>query len=339
MKALNLHGIGDLRYEEVPIPEIKADEVLLRVFAAGICGSDIPRIFTKGTYNFPTIPGHEFAGEIIDVGAGVDKSYIGKQAAVFPLLPCFACEACAEENYAGCADYDYYGSRRDGAFAEYIAVKIWNVVLVPDSVFMAHAAMAEPCAVAIHAFNKAGVEAGETVCIFGAGAIGLLIAQLVRGAGADAILIDIDDKKLKFAKDSGFGCGLSELKEKGADVCFDAAGVPETIAGCLRAANNGGRVVLMGNPSGDIPLKQDDYWQILRKQLSLFGTWNSDYSKHKNDWATAISYMENGTFDLSPLITHEFALADVDAAFGVMREGKEFFVKVLFLPQDLNGVD
>ena len=130
MKALNLHAVGDLRYEDVPMPVRQAGEVLLKVHACGICGSDLPRVFTKGTYHFPTIPGHEFAGEIVEAD---DPSLVGRRAAVFPLLPCRKCEACQVGEYAQCSDYDYYGSRRDGAFAEYIAVKEWNLVFFDDS--------------------------------------------------------------------------------------------------------------------------------------------------------------------------------------------------------------
>ena len=95
MKALNLHAVGDLRYEDVPMPVRQAGEVLLKVHACGICGSDLPRVFTKGTYHFPTIPGHEFAGEIVEAD---DPSLVGRRAAVFPLLPCRKCEACQVEN-------------------------------------------------------------------------------------------------------------------------------------------------------------------------------------------------------------------------------------------------
>jgi L-iditol 2-dehydrogenase len=122
MMACNLHGIGDLKYEEVQTPVMGDGEVLIRIMAAGICGSDIPRVYEKGTYHFPTITGHEFAGVIVDA-AEQDRHLIGKKAAVFPLLPCGKCGACQIGEYAQCEDYDYYGSRRDGGFAEYIAVK------------------------------------------------------------------------------------------------------------------------------------------------------------------------------------------------------------------------
>ncbi|MDR3363447.1 MAG: galactitol-1-phosphate 5-dehydrogenase [Clostridiales Family XIII bacterium] len=350
MKALNLHGIGDLRYENAPMPEPGADEVLLKVLAAGICGSDIPRVFTKGAYHFPTIIGHEFAGEIAAVGAGGDKGLIGKRAAVFPLLPCFACDACQEENYASCAGYGYYGSRRDGAFAEYIAVKKWNLIPVPESVPSLWAAMAEPCAVAIHALGKAGIGKGGTICIFGAGAIGLIIAQLARGMGAkNVVLLDVDPEKLAFARGQGFEHALDSSGDacpeairrltggKGADACVDAAGAPAAVAGCLKAAGASSTVVLMGNPAGDMMLKQQDYWEILRKQLTLKGTWNSDFGTRKNDWKTALRCMENGMLDLSALITHTFPLKDAAAAFELARDRNEFYVKILFLPNGQAG--
>ena len=130
MKALNLHGIGDLRYEDVPMPRRSDGEVLMKIRAVGICGSDIPRVFKKGTYHFPTVIGHEFAGEIVEAE---DASLIGRGASVFPLLPCGKCEACRTGHYAQCSCYDYYGSRRDGAMAEYLAVKRENLCMGADA--------------------------------------------------------------------------------------------------------------------------------------------------------------------------------------------------------------
>ena len=347
MKALNLHNISDLRYEEVESPVPGNDEVLIKVLAAGICGSDVPRVFTKGTYNYPTIPGHEFAGKIIDVGDSKDSHLVEKRVAVFPLLPCFSCDACKDENFASCANYDYYGSRRDGAFAETIAVKKWNLVPIPDGVPIEWAAMAEPCAVAIHALDKAELQKGDTIAIFGAGAIGLIIAALARAKGAqNVILLDIDKSKLDFANSLGIEhsfCNdsddyLSEILRvtdgKGADICLDAAGVPATVAGCLRAATSFATVILMGNPLGDIKLSQKDYWEILRKQLTLRGTWNSDYSSKKNDWAQALSLMADGTLDLEKFITHRFTLSEGEKAFDLARDRDEFYVKILFVNEE-----
>jgi len=346
MKALKLYGPGDFRCEDVPVPDLAADEVLLRVIAAGICGSDVPQVYKKGDYQYPIIPGHEFVGEVVSTGADIDKALIGKRATAFPILPCFACEACKEENYTACVDYDYYGLRRNGAFAEYIAVKAWNLIMIPDDVKNSWAVMAEPCAVAIHALGKAYVRKGDTVCIFGAGAIGLIIAQLARGEGADVVLLDTDEKKLAFARNQGFDHALNPKEEgyietilkltmgRGADVCIDAAGAPASVAGCLRAAGVFATIVLLGNPSGEMLLKQHDYKQILRKQLTLAGTCDSDFGERENNWKTAIFYMESGILDLAGFITHVFPLEEGKAAFGLMRDRNEFSVKVLFVPGD-----
>ena len=207
MKALNLRGIGDLQYEDVPIPKRKKDEALLNIHAAGICGSDIPRVFEKGTYHFPTIIGHEFAGEIVEAD---DSSLIGRGASVFPLIPCGKCEACRTENYAQCADYDYYGSRRDGAMAEYIAVKLKNLCLIPEGVSYEEAAMTEPAAVAYHAFKKSGAGLGDTLLIYGVGAIGLIVAKWARAAGVKNIILAArTDDKVEFAKNLGFPLSIN----------------------------------------------------------------------------------------------------------------------------------
>ena len=326
------------------MPEPAEDEVLLKVLAAGICGSDVPRVLKEGVRNYPTIPGHEFVGEIVAAGTGVEQDLVGKKAAVFPLLPCFTCTSCLNENYAACVDYDYYGSRRDGAFAEYIAVRAWNLVPIPDGVKTSWAAMAEPCAVAVHALGKAGLEAGDTVCIFGAGTIGLILAQLARANGAgEVILLDVDERKLTFVREQGFHA-LDSMDDgyidtilhltsgNGADVCIDAAGASATVAGCLKAAAAFGTVVLLGNPAGDISLSQKDYWDILRKELKLLGTWNSDYGTRKNDWSTAIDHMKDGKLELDPLITHIFSLEEGKKAFDMLRRQDEFSVKVLLAP-------
>jgi len=174
MKALVLHGVGDARFEEVPKPAAMPGEALVRVGFCGVCGSDIPRTFVKGTYRFPTICGHEFAGTVEAVGLGVDGYKPGDRVVVFPLLWCGKCAACELGNYVMCEDYDYYGSRRDGGFAEYVSVPPANLVPVPDGVSMEAASMTEPAAVAMHALKRAGGGfVGETVVVFGAGPIGL----------------------------------------------------------------------------------------------------------------------------------------------------------------------
>ena len=335
MKAAVLYGIGDLRFEEVQRPVRETGEVLLKIRASGICGSDIPRVFTKGTYNFPTIPGHEFAGEIVEA----DKPELaGKKAAVFPLLPCRKCYACSIGEYAQCENYDYYGSRRDGAFAEYLAVKEWNLIFLPEEVSFEEGAMCEPASVARHAVLNAAVKEGDSVAIYGAGPIGLMLGQWARAFGASKVyLSDIDKAKLDFAAGLGFevletqgehGGQNAEIKT---DVVIEGAGVSAALENCFKTAKNFGRVVLMGNPAGDMHISQKAYWEILRKQLTVKGTWNSSYNDKENDWKESIKAIKDGKIKVKELITHRVRLDECNKAFEMMRDKTEFFNKVMFI--------
>lgn len=329
MKALNLYGVNDLRYDEVPRPVPQVGEVLLKVWACGICGSDIPRVFEKGTYHFPTIIGHEFAGEIIEAE---DESLLGRKAAVFPLLPCGQCAACEEGRYAQCESYSYYGSREDGGMAEFLAVKRENLCLLPDNVPFAWGAMSEPAAVALHAFRISGAGMGDSLFIYGIGTIGLIIAQWAKAAGVRRIVLaGRTAAKLAMAKQMGFESvdvgRLADVPDM--DACIEGTGSSAGVEGCLRVARNFARVVLMGNPEGELKLSQKNYWQILRKELQLLGTWNSSYSRYHNDWRDAVWGMQAGKLDLEPLITHRFSLRDYQQAFALMHEKKEPYLKVM----------
>ena len=143
MRAYELHGVNDLRREDIEKPEIPSGWVLVQVKASGICSSDIPRIFTNGTYHFPTIPGHEFSGVVAAYGEGVPEERVGKRVGIFPLIPCRTCPQCRQKKYEMCEHYDYLGSRRDGGFAEYVAVPDWNLMELPENVSFREAAMLE----------------------------------------------------------------------------------------------------------------------------------------------------------------------------------------------------
>lgn len=348
MNACVLHGIGDLRYEQVPTPNPGSGEVLVKIMASGICGSDIPRVFTKGTYHFPAIPGHEFAGKIVKLGEGVDAGLLGKKAAVFPLLPCMKCDQCQIGEYASCSNYNYFGSRCDGGFGEYIAVPVWNLVMVSEALSYEEAAMAEPAAVAIHALRQAGIEIGDNVVIYGAGPIGLMLGQWAKAWGADRVmLVDIDEGKISFAKEMGFEnvwnskdgdpvewiMGITD--GKGTDIAVEGAGVSLTLEQCLKSVRPFGKVVAMGNPMGEMKLSQKGYWELLRKQLKILGTWNSSYvSLPKNDWQLAIRAMEQGKISVKPFITHTFSLSECNKAFNMMKDKTEFSNKVMFVTQE-----
>ena len=155
MKAWVLQDIGDIRWQTAEDPQPAKGEVLVAVKSAGICGSDIPRIYQTGAHRMPLIPGHEFSGEVKAVGTDVSLSWQGKRVGVFPLLPCWSCAPCREKRYEMCRNYDYIGSRRNGAFAEYVSVPAWNLIELPKTVTYEEAAMLEPMAVAVHAVRQA----------------------------------------------------------------------------------------------------------------------------------------------------------------------------------------
>lgn len=202
MKAWNLHSANDIRFEEVKKPIIKDDEVLIKVRAAGICGSDISRVYRDGAHVMPLIPGHEFSGEVVESGLETDKGLIGKRVGVFPLIPCKKCSACMSQRYEMCHEYSYLGSRRDGGFAEYVAVPEWNVIELPDKVSYEAAAMLEPMSVAVHAINQIDIDrsidnssenaldsvSDTTAVVIGLGTVGLLITMFLVEKGIPNII-------------------------------------------------------------------------------------------------------------------------------------------------------
>ena len=346
MKAAVLHAVGDLRYEDIPIPEIADGEVLIKVRAAGICGSDIPRVMKKGTYSFPLVPGHEFAGEVVQVGDYAGDSFgVGDRVAVFPLIPCRECAYCQIGEYAQCDNYDYLGSRSNGGFAEYVTAPVDNLVPIPDNVDFDCAAMTEPASVALHALRRTGVDAGDSVAILGAGPIGIILAQWARSCGAGRVfLADIVDEKLDVAREFGFTDCINAAREdtveriveetngRGADICVEAAGTSATLEQSLRIARKLGKVILMGNVSGDVVIPERTASAILRGQLTIYGTWNSSFTAvPKNEWITALQFMSLQRLDLKPLITHRFRLDQVNDAFDMMYNRREFFNKVMFV--------
>ena len=353
MKAYVLHDIGDIRYEEVRAPVLKPDEVLLEVKAVGICGSDIPRIFKNGTYSFPLIPGHEFSGRIVETGAEADPDWLGKRAGVFPLLPCKNCVPCAQQHYEMCRSYSYFGSRTDGAFAQYVAVPVWNLVELPDEVSYEAAAMLEPMAVAVHAMRSMGFggnaglsEAGEeSVAVCGLGTIGLLLTMFLKEAGIEDLFV-IGNKE--FQKKNILDLGISEdryLDSRdgdiahrildrtgglGVDVFFECVGKNETVSEGLLATAPGGRIQLVGNPASDMNFDQNTYWKILRNQLTVRGNWNSAFlHSAEDDWHYVLDLLQKGKIHPEQYITQRFRLDELEKGLHIMKDKTEEYVKVM----------
>lgn len=332
MKAYVLHGVNDLRYEDVPIPECPKGWVTVQVKAAGICSSDIARVFTKGTYHFPTIPGHEFSGVVYSVVDEENQSWEGKRVGVFPLIPCRECPQCKQKQYEMCANYDYLGSRRDGAFAEYVAVPLWNLLPLPNEVPLEVAAMLEPLSVGLHALKKAEIKQTDSVAVIGTGMIGISAAQWAKKYTAgDVVVIGRNENKRYLVESTGLPYEVHTKAEgKEYDVVLEAVGTPESVDLALNLIRPGGKVVLMGNPSGDILLTQNTYWRILRKQLIVKGTWNSFYDgDNKSDWTEAIEALAKGEVEVKSLISHTFPQERLIDGLQLMRDHKEPYCKIM----------
>ncbi|MDD6069225.1 MAG: galactitol-1-phosphate 5-dehydrogenase [Clostridiales bacterium] len=346
MRAYVLNDIGKLDFMEVPKPVPREGEVLVEVKAAGICGSDVPRIFINGTYHFPTIPGHEFSGVVREVRDKVHKDLIGKRVGIFPLIPCMKCTPCKERKYEMCIHYDYLGSRRDGGFAEFVAVPARNVIELPDSISFEAAAMLEPASVGIHALQGIDISKAKTAAVFGPGTIGLLTAQWLRVLGiSDIFIVGTNDGQRQMVKELGFdrfyNCNEvnavqkieEETDNEGIDLVFECTGYASVLNDCLRVARRGGDIVVVGNPHGDVQIPRDIYWQILRKQLHLIGTWNSSFvpEEMEDDWTRTLEAIATGKLQPERQITHKLAFEELKAGLEMMKDKSEYFNKVMII--------
>lgn len=345
MKAYRLYGVGDLRLEEAPCPLPKPGEVLVRVKAAGICGSDIPRIYQTGTYHFPTIPGHEFAGVVEEAGEHADSEWKGKRVGVFPLIPCGTCGPCKAGQYEMCRAYGYLGSRQDGGFAEYVAAPVKNLIVLPDEVSYEEAAMLEPMSVAVHAMRKAAPAAGERIAVCGLGTIGLFLLMFLWEAGHRNIYVignkDFQKRmaeKLGLPADSFCDSRVQDAEawladrtdNRGADVFFECVGRNETVTQAVRMTAPGGRVMLVGNPASDMNFPKETYWKILRNQLTIFGTWNSSFTNSEDDdWHYVLERLKDRRIAPAEFITHRLPFEELEKGLAVMHEKKEEYGKVM----------
>ena len=299
-------------------------ECVFTVKACGICGSDIPRVFNGTSYYYPVVLGHEFAGQVKN---SLNPELIGKRACVFPILPCGKCEFCKKEQWANCTHYDYYGSRRDGGLQSELLIKESNLIFIPDNVSFLAASMIEPTAVCLHAVKKATIDQTKTVLIYGGGTIGLLLKILNDKYGIvekDFISAELEIVPAFSAKSLGF----EEYNETPVDVIFEASGTGIAINNAIKSVKPFGEIVLVGHGKKDVVIPHDNFALILRKQLKLSGTWNSDFKSDVNDWQDAIDAISNGVINPEKLITHQIPLKDGDKAFSIIEKATEFYNKI-----------
>lgn len=344
MKAYLLRKIGDFTYTDTVKPACGGNEVIVKVKAAGICGSDIARIYETGAYSYPLIPGHEFSGIVSETGVNVEKSWRGKRVGVFPLLPCGKCEFCRSKRYELCRSYGYLGSRTAGGFAEYVSVPAWNLIELPENVSFEQAAMLEPMAVAMHVMRSTKVMREQTAAICGLGTIGQLLCLLLREKGVERIYL-IGNKE--FQKNIAAGLGTDErcfcnsrmenaddwldgAVSSGADVFFDCAGTAESVGLAIRHTAPDGTVALVGNPASDMNFDRQTYWKILRNQLTVKGTWNSTFThEDTDDWHACLALLKEKRMMPEGLISHRFPFNRLAEGTELMRDKREDHIKVM----------
>jgi L-iditol 2-dehydrogenase len=340
---------GDLRVEDVEKPFMNPDEAMVKVKAVGLCGSDIPRALVYGAHVSPIIIGHEFSGEIEAVGGNVKNFKPGDKVVVPPLIPCGKCEWCEKGIYSLCEDYDYYGSRRDGALAEYVSVKESNLLKVPDNVSYEDAATLDPCANAYHALARANFKPGESVCVVGAGPIGLFALQYAKLSGASKVVaIDVWDEKLDIAKKVGADAVINSLNlnpveealkatgGKGADVVIDTSGVPAGQKSAVSIAAKMGRVALLGISHKGLELSEKEVDAIMRRQLSVVGTWNSFGAPYPGeDWTESLIMFGEKGMTAKDIISHRLSLDEAPDVFSKIAKGGYFYNKIMFFPQGI----
>jgi len=343
MQALLLKNYMELELTEMPAPEPAADEVLVRVAACGICGSDVHGLDgSSGRRIPPLVMGHEAAGVVAAVGAEVRSVREGDRVAFDSTVWCGACFFCRRGEINLCDNRQVLGVscgeyRRHGAFAEYVAVPERVVAPLPDELSFEEAAMIEPASVAVHAVNLTPVRLGDTAVVVGTGMIGLLVVQALRLAGCGRIIaVDVDAARLKMAADFGAdaevnareadpAAAVAELTSgRGADVAVEAVGATQPIAAAIACLRKGGALTLVGNvtPRIELPLQA-----VVTRQLRLTGSCASC-----GEYPAVIALMARGAIRVRPMISAVAPLAEAPQWFDRLYRKEPNLMKVILKP-------
>lgn len=348
MKAAYFYGVHDIRLEEVPMPEITDDDILVKVKLCAICGTDL-RIFNFGHFKIKEgdkrVLGHEVVGEIAKVGKNVTGYHVGQRVATPPNFGCGHCEMCRKGYGQLCPDYDAFGINIDGGFEEYMvvpghAIAMGNVVTIPDNCSFEQAVLAEPLSCCYNSYKALKTEPGDTLLVIGAGPIGALHCMINKLAGATKVMIaDISQDRLDLLKeiDESFiliNSGKVDLYEevmkltdgRGVDVVITACSVPQLQNEALRLATKHGRINFFGGlPKGkeNVELLTNN---IHYKELTVVGTTGSTLVQYIN----SLNIIASGALDVAPLITKKFSIDQVNDAFAYAATGKGMKTVVAF---------
>jgi len=352
MKALNLKKNKELSISDVPAPSIQPDHSLVRIEYVGLCSSDIARTYSNGAYHYPIVIGHEAMGTVIESSS--HECSQGDKVVIFPLKPCFKCDNCKSENYQRCVSYSYYGSREDGAMQEILNVNNWNLVKIDGDINPADAALTEPTAVMVHVNNilKASLQEAEYIndsgAIIGGGFLSLILSRILKICNSnDHIIFDRNEFKIDFAQKKGIQVRKhTDIDDRKYSNSFrwvvEASGDPSSINQAIKLCMPGGMIILMSNIYDDVSIPKDSFSTILRKELTIKGSWNSSFSKtKKNDWQETLNFFKKGLTP-SEFVTHNIDLEGVNEIlenFYLHKQRKQQFnaVKALVRVSDDNS--
>lgn len=308
MRAAVLHPPTQIVIERRPVPAPSRDAVLVAVSVVGVCGSDV-HYFKHGrigdfVVNDPLILGHEVAGQIVAIGEGVSRRRIGQRVALEPGVACHSCRECTKGRYNLCANMQFFGTPPvDGALCEFVVIPSRLAFPVPESLSDEASALLEPLSVAIAACRRAGVTAGSSLLIAGAGPIGLTTTQMALVMGATTVVIaDVRPSRLRTALRFGATGGVSTIEDAGGgfDAFIDCSGAVEAIQAGIRSLRPAGCAVLVGMGESQVPVPVD---VIQRNELTIEATF-----RYANTWPIATSVATRGDVDLDAMVTGRFDL-------------------------------
>ncbi|WP_114384087.1 NAD(P)-dependent alcohol dehydrogenase [Paenibacillus prosopidis] len=346
MKAAVMHNTREIQIEEYPVPQIGPDEVLIKVMAVGICGSDL-HYYSHGrigkyVVDKPFILGHECSGDIAAIGSNVQRFQVGDRVAVEPGVTCGRCDACKEGRYNLCPDVEFLATPPfDGAFVQYIKIREDFVFSIPDHLTYEEAALVEPFSVGIHAAARTGLQPGSTIAIMGMGPVGLMAVAAAKAYGAATIIVtDLEPLRLEAAKQMGASHvinireqdPLEEIKTitngKGVDVAWETAGNPNALQSALGSLRRGGKLAIVGLPAQDeIPLNVPF---IADNEVDIYGIF-----RYANTYPKGINFLSSGIVDANKLITDKFTLEQTQEAMERALNQKSECLKIIVYPNGL----
>ena len=326
MKAAVLYGKEDLRYEDYQNPEITDGTVIVKIHFAGICGSDLTRVLEGNNRVFPIVLGHEFSGEIVEVGNYVDDLKVGDRVSGVPLLPCMVCSDCQKGDFSLCKHYSFIGSRIQGGFAEYVRLPAVNVVRFDPEVSYEQGAFFEPSAVALNGLKQNDYKGGGDVAVLGGGTIGIFMAQWARIYGAKSVTVfDISPERLNLCKKFGIDNvvnPLDDVVEKNRyNYVFETAGVTDTMRLAFEIAANRAHVCFVGTPTKELSFSPELFENMNRKQLKLTGSWMSYSAPFPGEeWTLTAHFFKTGQLLFNEeLIFKRFHMSEAPKAFEMFK--------------------